>query len=138
MRAIDYIIIHCAYTKPDMDIGFYEINEWHRARGWMSPSGIHCGYHYIIRRDGLEEVGRKEEEIGAHVAGNNSNSLGVCLVGGMDINGKPDANFTLAQYITLMERVEDLRERYPQAILDGHRSFSDKTCPCFDVKALLG
>lgn len=138
MRAITYIIVHCADTKPSMDIGFTEIDQWHEKRGWCSPSGIHCGYHYIIRRDGVEETGRPESEMGAHVAGNNSNSIGICLVGGMDINGKADANFTIEQYLALRSRVNEIRERYPKTIIEGHRAFSSKSCPCFDVKALLG
>ena len=40
-----YIIIHCSATKPSMDIGFEEIDKWHRAKGWFG-----CGYHKIIRR----------------------------------------------------------------------------------------
>ena len=46
-KSTDYFIIHCSATKPSMDIGFEEINRWHRERGWLS-----CGYHFIIRRNG--------------------------------------------------------------------------------------
>ena len=41
-----YIIIHCSATRPSQDIGFEEIDRWHRAKGWLS-----CGYHKIIRRN---------------------------------------------------------------------------------------
>ena len=47
--ATDYIIIHCTATRPSQDIGFEEVNNWHRARGWIG-----CGYHFIIRRNGKD------------------------------------------------------------------------------------
>ena len=31
-KSTDYFIIHCTATKPSMDIGFEEINRWHRER----------------------------------------------------------------------------------------------------------
>ena len=47
MRRIDYIVIHCAATKPNMDVGVSEIRGWHRQRGFSD-----VGYHRVIRRDG--------------------------------------------------------------------------------------
>ena len=48
-----------------MDIGFEEINQWHRQRGWLS-----CGYHFIIiRRSGVIEDGRTTDAVGAHCRG---------------------------------------------------------------------
>ena len=52
-KSTDYFIIHCSATKPSMDIGFEEINRWHKERGWLQ-----CGYHFIIRRNGVIEDGR--------------------------------------------------------------------------------
>jgi N-acetylmuramoyl-L-alanine amidase len=31
---INKIVIHCADTFADMDIGAKEIDQWHRQRGW--------------------------------------------------------------------------------------------------------
>ena len=56
-----YIIIHCSATRPSQDIGFEEINRWHRAKGWLM-----CGYHFIIKRNGTIEDGRLTDEVGAH------------------------------------------------------------------------
>jgi N-acetylmuramoyl-L-alanine amidase len=33
-------------------------------------------------------IGRKESVIGAHCTGHNSNSIGICYIGGLDTNGK--------------------------------------------------
>ena len=92
----DYVVIHCAQTKPSMDIGFKEIDQWHKRRGWAG-----CGYNFIIRQNGIIETGRALEQVGAHVKGFNHNSLGICLVGGIDEDGDFDVNYTPEQWDTL-------------------------------------
>jgi N-acetylmuramoyl-L-alanine amidase len=88
-KKTDLLVVHCAATKASMDIGAKEIRRWHKDRGWDD-----IGYHYVIRRNGDVEIGRPENAVGAHVAGKNSTSVGICLVGGIDDAGKPKANFT--------------------------------------------
>lgn len=135
MRNIDNIVVHCAYTPPGMDVGAAEIDRWHKARGW---SGI--GYHFVIRRDGRVEKGRPLEKVGAHVAGHNAHSIGICLVGGkareQDI---PEDNYTAAQLAALRSLIEVLQARFPQADILGHRDFPNvhKACPCFDVRSWI-
>lgn len=130
MREITTAFVHCSYTPADMDIGKIEINQWHLQRGW---SGI--GYHFVIRRDGTLEIGRPIEKVGAHVKNHNSDSVGICMVG-----GKPDANFTMDQYKTLYSLREMLDTNLGRLDWKGHRDAGDttKTCPNFDVKSLLG
>ncbi|WP_461209934.1 N-acetylmuramoyl-L-alanine amidase [Desulfocurvus sp. DL9XJH121] len=135
---IDYIIVHCAATRPSMDIGASEIDGWHRERGFDC-----CGYHAVIRRDGTlegaEEGCRPMTRPGAHCRGFNSRSIGVCLVGGVDEDGKPENNFTDEQMTTLGRVLADLRKRFPQAVVRGHRDMPKvkKACPSFDVAAWL-
>lgn len=138
MRQINEAIIHCAYTKTSMDIGFDEIDVWHKRRGFRSPSGIHCGYHIIIRRNGLLETGRPYRETGAHCRGRNKHSIGICIVGGMNEKDKPDSNFTMSQYETLSIICSSFDMDFPGIIFSGHRDHSKKTCPCFDVNSLIG
>lgn len=80
----DRVILHCAAT-PDsnkMDRwGAKEIDEWHKSRGFKSPSGIHIGYHLVVRRTGVIEDGRPLHEKGAHCEDFNSVSFGVCYIG---------------------------------------------------------
>ena len=134
MRTIDRIVIHCADTPPTMDIGSDEIRQWHiKERGWKD-----IGYHYVIRRNGIVEKGRDldhdgdvDEEVGAHVAGFNSHSIGICLVG-----GKPKANFTVEQWDSLKKLVKGLSFTYKQVEVVGHCDLDPhKTCPQFDVKS---
>ena len=132
MRTIKYIVIHCADTYPEMDIGVTEIDRWHKQRGWKG-----VGYHYVIRRNGIIEVGRTETKTGAHVAGYNLNSIGICYAGGKGKNGKPEDNRTEAQKISLINLVTDLKIRYPEAKVVGHHDLNPaKSCPCFDMQTL--
>lgn len=125
----DLIIIHCADTKPTMDIGVRDIDKWHKARGWQG-----VGYHFVIRRSGSIEGGRSINLIGSHAKGYNGRSIGICLAGGMSKDGKAEDNFTLAQNAVLRELLLALRKDYPAAKIIGHRDVEKgKLCPCFDV-----
>lgn len=126
------IIVHCSATPPGMNIGRREINEWHLNKGW---SGI--GYHYVIRRDGSVELGRDIEEIGAHAEGYNSVSVGVCLVGGVNDKKIPEANYTEAQWKTLVTLLKKLKKKYPSARIIGHNEVAKKACPSFNVQKWL-
>jgi len=128
----DYIIIHCSATRPSQDIGFEEINKWHRQRGWNG-----CGYHFIIRRNGIIEDGRPTDAVGSHCRGRNHNSIGICMVGGVsqDDHTVAENNFEPDQWTALKTLVYELHEKYPDAKVRGHNDFNeDKECPSFDVK----
>lgn len=130
--AVRFIAIHCAATPPATDIGVEEIRQWHKAKGWDD-----VGYHYVIRRNGTVEAGRSLDMQGAHVEGHNHESIGICLVGGVNKAGAPDANFTAAQYASLESLIKLLLPRYSGAVVRGHRDFPgvDKACPSFDAPA---
>lgn len=129
--AVKYLVVHCSATQPKADIGVAEIDKMHRERGF---NGI--GYHFVIRRDGTVEKGRPEDQIGAHVEGHNSESIGICLVGGINKEGKAEDNFTLDQYASLAALLMSLASTYTEATVLGHRDFPGvkKDCPCFDVR----
>jgi N-acetyl-anhydromuramyl-L-alanine amidase AmpD len=58
------------------------------------------------------------------------------MVGGVNEDMDPDANFTMNQYAALERTLGLLTAKYPDALVDGHRSFdSGKACPSFDVKS---
>ena len=134
MRVITLIVVHCSAVKPDQLSSAAQIDSWHRERGFH----LGIGYHYVIRRDGTIEPGRPEWMIGAHchVKGHhyNSHSIGICYEGGLDARGQPDDTRTAAQKQTMRQLLEDLHQRYPRAMIVGHRDLShDRDCPCFDA-----
>ena len=89
-QSTDTLVIHCADTPEDMDIGAETIRKWHtEERGWDD-----IGYHWVITRSGKLEPGRDLRMQGAHAVAVNGNSVGCCLVGRGD-------NFTDSQFITL-------------------------------------
>ena len=136
MRPIRRIVVHGSATPPMMDIGVREIRRWHLERGWSD-----IGYHFVIRRNGRIERGRPVEQPGAHAKGYNRDSIGVCLVGGTDRKGRPDANYTYDQYYQLNQLVHELVFEYgvPLSEVVGHRDLPGvrKACPCFDVRGFF-
>lgn len=134
MREINKIIVHCSATKPSMDIGVEEIRRWHKGRGWDD-----IGYHTVIRRNGEIEKGRDMGIAGAHAKGHNFGSIGVCLIGGIDDDGKADDNYTLKQYNGLIQLISFYEMTFPIEEVLGHRDLPgvNKECPCFDVRAWL-
>lgn len=132
-RKINKIIIHCSATPPNMDIGVDEIREWHTT---PPENYSDVAYHYILRRDGHCEAGRDVEKAGAHCRGHNSDSIGVCLIGGVDKDMKPQSNFTNAQWSALPSTIRFIRALVGDNLLPiyGHNEFSSKACPSFDVQ----
>lgn len=129
MRPINLIIIHCSATKAGQDFRKADIDRWHRQQGWTG-----CGYHYVIDLDGTIEQGRAETTVGAHCAGHNRSSIGICYIGGLDPRGKPSDTRTPAQKTALRQLLTQLRQRYPSALILGHHDLNaHKACPCFDV-----
>ena len=87
-----------------MDIGSWEIRKWHLAKGWKD-----IGYHFVIRLNGAIEQGRPVEQVGAHVQGHNSTTIGVCYVGGVKGRKAVDTmnhvqEFALAGLVTNLRR----------------------------------
>lgn len=113
-----------------MDIGASEIRRWHvDGNGWAD-----IGYHYVIRRDGTVEKGRPLSRAGAHAQGHNHDSIGICLVGGVDANGQAAFNFTRAQLRALEGRINEFTDSIPGLQIIGHRDVGNTDCPSFDVR----
>lgn len=129
MRKIDKIILHCAATKEGQHFTVEDIDRWHKARGFAK-----IGYHYVIYLDGSVHKGRQEELMGAHTLGQNSTSIGICYIGGLDKDGKPKDTRTPEQKASLIRLINDLKLKYPATKVYGHYEFAAKACPCFDVK----
>lgn len=128
MRNINLIIVHCSATPEGRNVAVADIDRWHRERGF---DGI--GYHYVVYIDGSVHEGRPLNKVGAHCKGNNAHSIGICYIGGVDLNGKPKDTRTLAQKDALVNLLMRLKRRFPKAVIRGHRDFAAKACPSFDA-----
>ena len=130
-RKINKIILHCSATIEGQDISVDTIRKWHvDGRGWSD-----IGYHYIVSIDGKIEDGRPIDRSGAHTKGQNSNSIGVCYIGGVEKDGKtPKDTRNPEQLMALANLLDALMEMYPEATLHGHNEFAAKACPSFDVQ----
>ena len=129
MRNINLIIVHCSATPEGRNVSVADIDRWHKAKGW---NGI--GYHHVVDLDGTVEPGRPESEVGAHCLKHNKNSIGVVYVGGLASDGKtPKDTRTPQQKAALVKLLTELKRRYPNATIHGHRDFAAKACPSFDA-----
>lgn len=142
-KSTKQIIVHCTASKEGQNLTVEAVHNSHLRNGW---SGI--GYHYLIGLDGTIYAGREDDTIGAHAAPQNSDSIGIVYVGGLDANKKPKDTRTEAQKESLIELIKFLLERYPTiSEIKGHRDISPdkngdgiiqpkewiKACPCFDA-----
>lgn len=130
MRNINEIILHCSATPEGQDVTIEEIDRWHRERGFRA-----CGYHYVIYRDGTVRQGRALSQVGAHTINHNTNSIGICYIGGLDRNGRPKDTRTDAQRDVMYALCKVLLKQFPKATVHGHNEFANKACPSFDVAA---
>lgn len=147
------ITVHCSANRKGRYLTGSELRKFHtdpkpKGKGWSD-----IGYHFVIRTDGAIDTGRPLSVQGAHVYGHNQDNIGICLIGGLDANGKPENNFTDSQFNALFALIMELcvqHEIDPENVC-GHRDYSPdlngdgvitreefiKDCPCFDVKEWL-
>ena len=128
---IKFLAVHVSNSPQGRGDNAATIHRWHKERGW---DGI--GYNSVILENGKQEEGRPIYWQAAHVRdfdgdgeGNNSDSLGVCLIG-------EGGDATKAQLSRLRLLLEYWLSIYPGAVVVGHRDLdSRKSCPGFDVAA---
>lgn len=135
MRPITEIIIHCTGTKPGNKTTLESVRAYHiEHNGWKD-----IGYHYLITLDGEVHQGRAIDQVGAHCAGHNTGTIGVCYVGGLATDGSPRDTRNLAQKAALCDLVRALKICFPTIRkVSGHNEYSSKPCPCFDVRKEFG
>lgn len=147
------ITIHTSANRKGRYLTASELRKFHTdpepvGKGWSD-----IGYHFVIRTDGAVEEGRPLTRQGAGVKGHNKDNVHICLVGGLDSNGKPAFTYSDAQMNALYGLIMDLSGKYqiPLPEVCGHRDYSPdlngdgeitsdewiKVCPCFDVRSWL-
>lgn len=130
-RHISHIVVHYSATFEDQSFATADIRQWHKEAGMAD-----VGYHWIIRRDGVVEKGRPEDQIGAHVRGHNEHTIGICWIGGLNRKTGPLIgvdNRTPEQTAALVKLIRDIRTRHPGAAVVGHKNLAATQCPGFDV-----
>jgi N-acetylmuramoyl-L-alanine amidase len=130
MRTFEKIILHCTATEEGAHYDVATIRKWHvEGRGWRD-----IGYHYLIYLDGSIHAGRPIMEIGAHTKGQNSCSVGIAYVGGVDKKHEPKDTMTSEQEMAFLLLVRSLRTVFGNMTLHGHNEFANKACPSFKVR----
>ena len=137
------IILHCTASGKDVHQTVDSIRRVHTrpisedGNGWP-----YVGYHYVVYLDGSIHFGCDENKRGYHVGNYNHDSIGISYVGGQNVSGPKGKGMdtrTKEQKITLINIVEALLDRYPNATVHGHKEFTRlKECPSFEVRLEFG
>jgi N-acetylmuramoyl-L-alanine amidase len=111
-----YLTVHATMTPPDVDMTKRDIDRRDRQSGF---AGI--GYHYVILRDGTVEPGRGLAQACIHdemkIA---RETIGVCLIGGLNADGEPVNNFTDEQMDALLLLIKSKSQGLTDS--QGHHS----------------
>ena len=119
------VIHHAGFPDGDKDSSAEDIHKFHQeVNGW---AGI--GYHYVIRKDGTIEQGRKPLAVGAHALHHNKNSVGICVAGNFEV-AKPnreqmDSLKLLTAWLCQKYKLNPMRK----GVIVGHRNLNDTACP---------
>jgi N-acetylmuramoyl-L-alanine amidase len=125
------IVIHCSDTPNGKRVRVEALREQHKKRGFSD-----IGYHILINPDGQVDHTRPFNEVGEHVGGNNTGSIGICLVG--------TDKYTKAQWDALRYQLDGLLMTYSidKTQIFCHYQFDSaikqgKTCPNISINNLL-
>lgn len=142
-RAIERVYIHCSASDHKHHDDIAVIRKWHTnpkppkddpdARGEWGRGWSDVGYHYFIRKSGLIEEGRPLQRMPAAQGGRNKGSIAICC------HGLEEDKFTEAQFNSLRVLCSQIDNVYGgQVTFHGHCEVSNKTCPVFNYKLVLG
>lgn len=132
------IILHHSATKDSGTVSWNAIRRYHINDCCWSDIGYHFGIEKIDDTGSPDDsyeilMGRMPDEVGAHTAGQNSWSIGICFVGNFDDIHPPDGQWQ--QGLKLVRWLcKEFNIHYSE--IYGHRDFANKTCPgtMFDVE----
>lgn len=132
------IILHDSHTTPDQSA----IEQYLRTNGRVMGL-LDVGYHYIVDRDGKIICTRPHMVQGSHTPFHNRDSIGICLAGGRDDEGKPQDNFTPEQMDALVRLLVWLETKYGWNLkIIGHtelQRFANNptwSCPATDMDTI--
>jgi len=127
-RIVRRVFLHCSASDNPQHDNVKTITEWHLKRGFKT-----IGYHFFISKVGVMHTGRNIEVKPAAQAGHNKETIAICLHG-LNID-----KFTQEQFKSLRELCNQINDVYQGEItFHGHCEVSNKSCPVFDYKKVLG
>ena len=128
------VIHHAGFPDGDKDSSAEEIHKFHQeVNGW---AGI--GYHYVIRKDGTIEQGRKPLAVGAHAYQHNKNSVGICVAGNFDLVKVPSVQMDSLKLLTAWLCQKYKLNPMKKGVIVGHRDLNDTACPGENLYKKLG
>lgn len=122
---VNKIIIHHSASHDGRTQNWGELRRYHvRNNGWRD-----IGYHYgieIVEYDYEVILGRFENETGAHCPGQNSQAIGICLIGNFE-----KVTVAPAQWDKALRLVRQIMDNHELKTTDvyGHRDFKATACP---------
>lgn len=126
-RRVDRVFIHCSASDNPAHDDVSVIRSWHvHGNGWAD-----VGYHYFIKKDGTIQAGRPIDKIPAAQAPHNRYTIAICL------HGLKKEKFTTEQFSSLRALCNSINNTL-DVTFHGHCEVSDKLCPVFDYKTVLG
>jgi len=130
MRPIKYLAVHCTATSQNTSISAIQ-SYWKDHLGWKMP-----GYHFIVKPDGEVVNLLPIEQVSNGVKGFNSQIINISYIGGVDASNVPKDTRTPQQKASLLKLLAALKQKFPTAVIQGHRDFPNvkKACPSFDAK----
>jgi len=137
LRNISTIVLHCSDSNRPAHNDISVIDDWHKQRGFEYKNGEktgHVGYHFFIKTDGTVQRGRPLDIMGAHVAGNNAYTVGICL------HGVRYEDFTEDQFKSASKLCNSLKTILGELKVMGHCDLDPVNkahCPGFDVKKFI-
>jgi hypothetical protein len=144
LEGYEFIVIHHSatnFSETDGKKNVRRIQSMHMdGRGWVD-----IGYHFLVDADGTIYQGRAfledrpladkpELAMGAHVGGQNSGKIGICLVGCFEAEesgcSRPDTISStemekLAEFCAFLSKTYEI----PADNIKGHRDFKATACP---------
>ena len=136
IRALDKIEKIIIHTSDSSYGSTSVITKWHLENGWdtigynyvILNGFTNDSNHYIDDADGMLELGRSLNYVGAHCKGHNTDSIGICLIG-------KDGEFTDNQYRSLIELIARLKIRFEGIEVYFHSDFDSNKPNCPNITA---
>lgn len=117
------VLHHAGMARGDFEMPTQTIHDLHIGNGWAG-----AGYHFVIHKDGTIDRARPLKFAGAHAAGNNTFTVGICMTGNYnDVVPPVEQIFSAQQLVAAL--CEHYKIRPSTSTIFGHRQLCSTSCP---------